>query len=427
MMDLSGDDIKDPALRRFAELDRRLVEAAKSIKILSNLNWPARAQEEFLRGFEAGRPELPRVDYPKFDFSDNVRELQAVAAACDRSHPVGEYVAGTASSYVAAARMLESIGTEAFTELSIQLFGRPEGGFGVPGLTNLEAADRFIRSSEELLPSCLMPDADFCVLPQTVADALRRELAPFFKDRPFEIVIDPDRAARAAAGARRMRLRGSTCFHPSDIPQLLQHEAYVHSATRRNGREQPNLGSLGLGAPRTTATQEGLATFAELITTAMDLIRMRRIGLRIEAIHRALEGADFIDVFRFFLESGQGLQDSFQSARRVFRGGDVRGRVVFTRDAIYVQGLVFTHTFLRKAIQARKLDYPAWLFAGRLAWGDVIALEPYFRSGFIAPASCQPAWVANRLSLAAYLTWSLVANRIQLADIRLEDFLNLGP
>jgi uncharacterized protein (TIGR02421 family) len=424
---VSSERPQDTALRRFVDLDRRLVEAAKSIKILSNLNWPARVYDEFMRGFEAGRPELPPVEHPRFDFADNVRELEAVAAASDRSHPVGEYIGRTAESYVTAARMLESVGTPAFTELSAELYGRPEGGFGVPGLTNLDAAEHFVRASDELMVSCLRTEEDFCILPQTVADTLRHEVAPFFKDRPFEVVVDPDLASRAAAGARRLRIRGSTCFHPADIPQLLQHEAYVHSATMLNGREQPNLASLGLGAPRTTATQEGLATFAELVTTSMDLSRMRRIGLRIQAIHRALGGADFIEVFRFFLEAGQSQQDSFQSARRIFRGGDMRGRTVFTRDAIYVKGLVFTHTFLRKAIQACKVDYPAWLFAGRLTWGDVISLEPFFQSGFIAPPGHQPEWAANRLSLATYLTWSLVANRINLGAVRLDDFRNLQP
>jgi len=426
MVVVSHENARDPALRRFVDLDLRLVEAAKSIKILSNLNWPARVYDEFLHGFEAGRPELPRVEHSRFDFAENVRELE-VAAASEGSHPVGEYIGSTAKSYITAARMLESIGTPAFTELSAELYGRPEGGFGVPGLTNLDAAEHFVRASDELMVSCLRTEEDFCVLPQTVADTLRNQVAPFFKDRPFEVVVDPDLASRAAAGARRLRIRGSTCFHPADIPQLLQHEAYVHSATMMNGREQPNLTSLGLGAPRTTATQEGLATFAELVTTAMDLSRMRRIGLRIQAIHRALGGADFIEVFRFFLEAGQSQQDSFQSARRIFRGGDMRGRTVFTRDAIYVKGLVFTHTFLRKAIQACKVEYPTCLFAGRLTWGDVIALEPFFRSGFIAPPTHQPEWAANRLSLATYLTWSLVANRINLGAVRLDDFRNLQP
>ena len=422
---MSRSDAPEPELVRYADLDRRLVEAARPIKVLGNLNWPARVYDEFARRFKAGRPSLPRVEYPKLDFSDNVRELLAVAAACDRSHPVGDYVRRTAESYVTAARMLQSLGTAAFTELSAELYGRPVDGVGVPGLTNLEAAQHFIGASDELMPYCPRKDEDVCVLPQTVADTLRRAIAPFFEGHPLEIVVDEDLAPRAAAGARRLRLRGSTCFHAADIPQLLQHEAFVHSATMRNGREQPHLKRLGLGAPRTAATQEGLATFAELITTTMDLSRMRRIGLRIQAIHRALAGADFIEVFRFYLDAGESVQDGYQSTRRVFRGGDPRGRIVFTRDAIYVQGLLFTHTFLRKAIQSGKVDYPACLFAGRLTWGDVIALEPFFLSGFIAPPRHRPAWVADRPSLAAYLTWSLVADRIHLGEIRLDDFRRL--
>jgi len=418
---------QDRDLERFADLDRRLVEAARPIQILRRLDWPASAFEEFRRGFEAGRPELPRVEYPRLDLSGNIRELTALAAACDRSHPVGDYLRRTAESYVTAARMLESLGTAAFTDLSAQIYGRPGDGFGVPGLTHLDAASHFIRAADELMPHFPRRDEDYVIPAREVAATLRREVAPFFKGYPFEVVVDDDLAPRAAAGARRLRLRGSTNFHASDIPQLLQHEAYVHSATMLNGREQPLLKSLGLGAPRTTATQEGLATFAELITTAMDLGRMRRIGLRIQAIHRALEGADFIQVLRFYLDAGESMQDSFQSARRVFRGGDPRGRIAFTRDAIYVQGLVFTHTFLRKAIQAGKVEYPTWLFAGRLAWGDVIALEPYFVSGAIAPPVHQPPWVARCESLAAYLTWSLMANRIHLEAIRLEDFRNLAP
>ncbi len=417
----------DRELQHHAELDRRLVEAAKPIKILSHLEWPARAYHEFVKGWRAGRPALPVVETPKLEFAESARELRAVADGCDASHPVGRYVRDTAESYITAARMLESTGTPAFTQLSGELYGRPGDGFGAGGLNNLDAAQHFIHASDELTAQCSRRDEDVRLTPESVAETLRRQVAPFFKEHPFEVVVEADLASRAAAGARRLRLRGHTAFHPADIGQLLQHEAYVHSATMLNGREQPHLKSLGLGAPRTTMTQEGLATFAELITTTIDLSRLRRIALRVEAIHRALEGADFIEVFRFYLDAGQNLDDSYHSTMRVFRGGDPRGRVVFTRDVIYVQGLVFTHTFLRKAIEAGRADYPSYLFAGRLAWGDVLALEPFFRSGFLAGPLLQPDWAANLLCLAAYLTWSVLANRIHLGDIKLDDFRHRQP
>ncbi|WP_251274471.1 tyrosine/phenylalanine carboxypeptidase domain-containing protein, partial [Enterobacter hormaechei] len=76
--------------------------------------------------------------------------------------------------------------------------------------------------------------------------------------------------------------------------------ALVHSLTALNGREQPVLPSLALSSPRVTATQEGLATFAEQITGSIDIERLKRISLRTEAIAMAREGADFIEVFRYF-------------------------------------------------------------------------------------------------------------------------------
>ncbi len=417
----------DSELRHHVVLDRRLVEAAKPIRILSHLEWPARAYHEFVAAWKAGRPALPAVETPRLDFSDSARELRGIAEACDVSHPVGRYVRDTAVSYLTAARMLESAGRPDFTRLSGELYGRPGDGLGASGPTNLDAARHFIRASDELTAHASRSEEEVSLTPVDVARALRRRVAPLFKNHPLEIVVDPALSSRAAAGARRLRLRSHTSFHPADIEQLVQHEAFVHSATMLNGREQPHLTSLGLGAPRTTMTQEGLATFAELITTSIDLSRLRRIALRVEAIHQALEGADFIEVVRFYLGSGQGLDDSYHSTMRVFRGGDPRGRVAFTRDVIYVQGLMLTHTFLRTSIVAGLVDVPSYLFAGRLTWGDVLALEPFFRSGFLAGARHQPDWSANRLCLAAYLTWSVFADRIHLGDLKLDDFRNRQP
>jgi hypothetical protein len=97
---------------------------------------------------------------------------------------------------------------------------------------------------------------------------------------------------------------------------------------------------MGLASPRTTATQEGLATFAEQITGSIDIARMKRLSLRIEAVAMALGGADFIEVFRYFLAAGQTPEDCFASSQRVFRGVPTAGGSAFTKDTVYLRGLV---------------------------------------------------------------------------------------
>ena len=252
---------------------------------------------------------------------------------------------------------------------------------------------------------------------------MARPFAKDFHDPPLEVVVDESLSAKAAAGPDRIRLRAGTCFAPADIAQLTHHEAYVHSGTARNGRRQPRLSCLGLGAPRTTATQEGLATLAELITTAIDLNRLRRLALRIKGTAVALDGGDFLDVFRVFLESGQTPRESYFSTSRVFRGGDPRGGACFTKDTVYLRGLLSTHTYFLTVLHERRIESLTQIFAGRMTWADVGELAPFFESGVIEPPSIVPPWVTDRRRLAAWLAFNNLTHRLPMETARLEDYI----
>ena len=199
--------------------------------------------------------------------------------------------------------------------------------------------------------------------------------------------------------------------------QLLQHEAFVHSLTALNGRAQPLLPSLALSSPRTTATQEGLATFAEQITGSIDIERMKRVSLRIEAVAMALAGADFIEVFRYFIASGQQPPESFSSAQRVFRGVPLTGGSAFTKDTVYLRGLIGVHTFFRWALRQRNLHLCRHLFAGKMTLADVQRFEPLFQAGVIKPPRWMPPWIQRANGLAGMLAFSLFANRIRLDQV----------
>lgn len=413
-------------LERIKSADGRLVAAAKDVKVLSHLAWPARLLEEFLRRWKERNPRLPEPPRTRVQFSGNVDELRAVMADCDLEEPVGRYMFRTARSYVTAARMVERMGTPEFTRRSIALYGAPGDRIGPNAVTNLGAAEQFLALTDDFRGVCDGPE-EACLRPEYVVERLQERMAPIFVEHRIAVEVDPEMAAKAAAGASRVRIRGATCFSAQDITQLAEHEVFVHSLTSINGREQPVLRSMGLGAPRTTATQEGMATFAELITNAMDLPRLRRLALRVKAIQMGLDGADFIDVFRFFLAAGQTEEESYYSAARVFRGGDVRGRVVFTKDVVYLQGLISVHTFFLKAIHQGRPEYIRDLFAGRMALGDVLDLDAYFRAGAIAPPRYEPAWIKNQPTLAAFLIYSIFNTRLEIGGLELADFHEEAP
>jgi len=411
------------AAAQHTSLDRKLVSAVKGIRLLGSVSWPASVQARFLAGWRRGEARLPAIEYARADHSAAREVIDGVHAAADPGHPVGEYLRRSADSWRSATELLDAVGTSALTTHSVRLFGRP--GHKVPGsdLSNLDAARHFITLASELDREVLSSAADYCIPAETLRDDLQVQLDAFFGTGVVRVDIDATLIAKAAAGAHRIRLRSATCFTEYDRNQLLEHEAYVHSLTALNGRQQPNLGSLGLNSPRITATQEGLAVFAELMTGSLDIERIKRISLRILAIDMALNGADFIEVFRFFLDAGQTENDSFASAQRVYRGSPLTGGAAFTKDTVYLHGLLSVHTFFRWALKNQRLNLCRNLFAGKMSLHDVVTLEGEFASGYIAAPRWLPRWVQHANGLATMLAFSLFANRIRLDHIEAEDLV----
>jgi hypothetical protein len=170
--------------------------------------------------------------------------------------------------------------------------------------------------------------------------------------------------------------------------------------------------------------QEGLATFAEIITGAIDISRLRRIALRVVMVKHALDGADFIEVFRGFLDAGQNEIESYRSAARVSRGGDVRGGVCFTKDGAYLEGVMLIHVFIRKVLQEGRADLLPMLFAGRLTTADVITLAPFRASGLIAPPRYVPPWARDPQRVLSIMAFSAATQRLRLDRLDLQRFVD---
>jgi uncharacterized protein (TIGR02421 family) len=399
-----------------AALDARMAKAARAIRLLSLVSWPASEQQVFLANYARGAARLPAHEYPKHDFSDARREFEAIGAAADPAHPLGIYLIESARSWAVAAELLEHLGTPRVTDLSVVLFGRPD--HTLPGgATTREAANHFIAIADELDRELLAPSEQVSISATALRLQLQAELDDYFDARVITVELDPDLIAKAAAGPIRIRLRAGAAFSDYDRHQLLQHEAFVHSLTALNGQQQSVLPSMSLSSPRTTATQEGLATFAEQITGSIDIERLKRISLRTEAIAMAREGADFIQVFRYFCEAGQNNEESFASAQRVFRGVPPSGGAAFTKDTVYLRGLVSVHTFFRHMLAEDRLQVCRWLFAGKMSLTDAIAFAPLFEEGILRPPRWLPHWVSRANGLAGMLAFSLFANRIRMDQL----------
>ncbi|MDQ3394940.1 MAG: flavohemoglobin expression-modulating QEGLA motif protein, partial [Bacteroidota bacterium] len=131
-------------------------------------------------------------------------------------------------------------------------------------------------------------------------------------------------------------------FAKDRVEALIQHEVGTHVLTYYNGKAQP-LKQLYSGVPGYEELQEGLAVLSEYFMGGLNSDRLRILAARVVAINALIDGADFIQTFRLLKDKYNfSSYSSFSITSRVFRSGG------FTKDAVYLRGLVSLLAYLKK-------------------------------------------------------------------------------
>jgi hypothetical protein len=109
-------------------------------------------------------------------------------------------------------------------------------------------------------------------------------------------------------------------------------------------------------------------------------------------VARAEAGANFLEVYAFFLAEGCGRRESYQQTMRIFRGSLPQGCGPFTKDICYSKGFLLVSEFLR---QPTGPDLIPLLFCGKTALGDLPALAELVELGWVVPPRFVPAPFAH--------------------------------
>ncbi|NVJ61205.1 MAG: DUF1704 domain-containing protein [Gammaproteobacteria bacterium] len=398
---------------RLTSLSDELVAIGGNLQVLSQLAWPLSVKREF---FAANGEKLPEVSYPELKANPILSPLDKLAEKLGDT-PVDDWIGRVIEILRTTALLLEARGSEKFYEYSCILYGKPTDKLKDERTTALEMARSYLKLLAPIRNMDIGEPPETCVLATTLADTMRQATEQMFGKLAPEIVVVDDLSANALASSERVRIRRSACFSDKDVQQLIEHEIYIHVATILNGKQKDNLSLLSLAHPGATKTQEGLAVFAEFITGTLDLDRMRRLADRVIAIQMAIDGANFIDVYRYYLQQTGHQDQAFESARRVFRGGVMSGGAPFTKDTVYLDGLLRVHNFLRAAVSEGRADCIDFIFSGRMDIEDLPVLS-YLRSlGLCQKPVYLPPWAKDRRSLLCYLSYSSFLNSIDMSKV----------
>jgi uncharacterized protein (TIGR02421 family) len=401
-----------------------ILDAQRPIRVIRLLTWGDDVERAF---FAAGARELPR---PSYQVSADVAEagvrFKALKTSIVGDGAVEIFLRDTCEAFASAARMLAAVGTRDFYHHSVELYGRPASLTPDRRTTNLDLAQHFNQVVEGVAGRAPIhsPQDEPAYTAEEAAPLLAAEFGRFFPGRDVSVQVVDGIAAKAAAGVDGVRIKRGVRLSRRDLAQLACHEGQVHVATALNGRAQPLMPFIGYPSPRTTATQEGLAVLTEFLTQSTGIDRMRRLADRTLAIRMAEEGADFLQLYQFFLARGNDESAAYDGARRVCRGGLVDGGAPFTKDVCYLDGLLRVTNFLRVALVHGHMDYVPLFFVGKIGVEDVPLFGRLLREGLLRPPDYLPEWARDVSYLTAFMSYSaflgecdLVAERRRFEDL----------
>ena len=408
--------------QKIKSLSDQLVTIQRPIMILDAIKWPREIQQAF---FNKDGRELPSIDasyYDQYRFNfdpelkrQELKEIQrSIVKNLGKHDALGNIMRRTVDQYLIVIDMLQQRGKPGFLPLSQELYGSARSHLRGDKKTIIELGERLCHIFSLPAATHLARPYPKKLSAHEAVSSLQKKLGSYFNDTGFNVILSDGIVSDASAGGDSIKINSNARFSELDLKVLEVHEGWVHIGSTLNGRRQPWATWLSVGSPRITATQEGLAIIIETLTFSSFPNRARRVSDRVVAIDMAEQGADFIQVYRHFIDNGLTEHDSYIIAQRTFRGGDVKGGACFTKDLSYVKGFVETVNFIRSAILSGVPEILPMLFVGKVTLDDLPTLYEHSLEGLIEPPVYLPPMFRD---LNGLYTWFGFSSGMTLVDL----------
>ena len=413
-------------LELIRELSDRLVKAQHPIRILDAVKWDDNIKQSF---FAHNCQQLPAVDREyyankklDFDADQKLSELLDVDVDAKRQlgedNPVGKIICRMALEYADAVRMIKARGTKDFSRWSRDLYGSAHDVFYQGEPTMAEFGDMIAIDLSTIAKSNQLLVDQKNIAASDAVQILQERLNVSFPHptNSLAVKMSDGIVSDASAGSDFIKLKSDAKFSDRDLRLLEAHEGWVHVGTTMNGLAQPYCTFLSKGPPSSTITQEGLAIFVENLSFRSHPDRVLRVSNRVRAVAMAEDGANFLEVYKFYTEQGISSDDSYANTVRVFRGSTPDGQP-FTKDISYVKGFVLIYNYVQLAIKRGFLDRIPLLFCGKATLRDLKTLSQLVDEGIITPPAMLPPQIADLHGLTAWMCYSGFLRQLNLKSI----------
>ena len=400
--------LKEKEKNRLSKLSELIFMASREVKILRHISWPEEVRINF---FKHNCSKIPKVTYPGYNDSD-LKSILNQAEQLFRDTKYDDWLRKNVTEILKSSELLAACGTKEFFKISSDIYGLPTTPIQDKTTMPRDLSDQFEEIINSIDSSQIMRMHSPKISSYEVVDKISNTVNTYFGKAAPKLKIVKELSAKATASSKTIKIRENGEFDETDIKQLLNHEAYIHVATTLNGRAQSKMKILGSNYGSITKTQEGLAVFSEFITGSIDVDRMRRISDRVVAIQMSIDGADFLDVFKFFFDKSGSENQAFEITRRVFRGGILTGGAPFTTDIVYLDGLIRVYNFFRSAIAQGKTECIQLIFSGKMDLDDIPIVHSMYKEGLVEKPKFIPPWATDLNFLICHFSFSVFLENI---------------
>jgi uncharacterized protein (TIGR02421 family) len=269
--------------------------------------------------------------------------------------------------------MLMNRNTRNFFYGSMQLFGDLDE----------EITDLASRIVDRISPRSHEPGKGLRVNATGFAERARREMDYYRGTAPWmesEVIIRDDITGLMVSNGN-LYIGKRVSIPESRVEALINHEVGTHVLTYINGRDQP-FQQLYCGLAGCDELQEGLAVLSEYLVGGLSPPRIRLLAGRVLAAGSLIDGATFIDTFRELHDRhGFSHRAAYSITSRIHRSGG------FTKDSVYLRGLVNLVRFLRAGGDLTPL------LVGKVSIGDIAVINELQHRKVLKPTLLMPGYI----------------------------------
>lgn len=318
-----------------SDFSYRLKEIAKDLSFLGHPRYPLKQLTKLFPQHQNFINELEDVSVP---FGVNVKSKRLAMdkflkdlSTADVSKEMKSVFAQRLQDYHSLLSMMENFDNVFFYDHCIKLYGTSHQS---------TQNNSFLYLLEKIPDYCVKDVSERKLQGEGAMGYLRDRLMETFEDVDVDVKPSTSLLSDSSAGRKVLKLNPHKTYSTQHLDIFLVHEGWVHLGTSLNGAAQTKHPWLSTWSPRTTFLQEGLAVLTELITGCMTHERWNKVVLRHLATSMAERGSNISDVYAYLRHHEMEELDAFKLALRVFRGVPLDGGMAFTKELLYLHGMV---------------------------------------------------------------------------------------